>query len=78
MEQRDLKLIEQYAVDNKKLEALYQEHLDFERQLEKLNSKPFLTPAEEVERKKIQKMKLAGKDMIENILQEYRKQELLS
>lgn len=73
MEQRDLSLIQQYAVENASLAALYQEHLDFERQLEKFNRKPFLTPSEELERKNLQKLKLAGKDKIENILREYRK-----
>jgi uncharacterized protein len=78
MEQRDLELIEKYITNDKALEALYQEHLDFERQLEKFNSKPYLTPSEEVERKNLQKRKLVGRDMIERILQEYRKRASLS
>ncbi len=78
MDQRDLDLIQQHITENKKLEALYAEHLDFERQLEKFNSKPHLTPMEEVERKTLQKRKLQGKDLIESILQQYRRQESLS
>ena len=78
MEQRDLELIEKHRTNDKSLEALYHEHLDFERRLEKFNRKPFLTPSEEVERKNLQKMKLHGKDLIEKILQDYRKQEALS
>lgn len=73
MENRDLELIERYSAENKTLAALYHEHLDFEHKIEKYNHKPYLTPAEELERKKLQKMKLAGKDRIEGILKEYRK-----
>ena len=72
MEKRDLELIEKNMATNKELEALYKEHVEFEKQLEKLNNKPFLTPTEEMERKNIQKMKLAGRDRIEGILRDYR------
>lgn len=72
MEQRDLELIERYVADNKLLNMLYREHIDFERQLEKLNNKPFLTPTEEMERKNIQKRKLIGRDKIEDILRALR------
>lgn len=78
MEQRDLKLIEKYVAKDAVLQNLYQEHIKFERQLEKYNNKPYLTPAEEVERKNLQKRKLIGRDRIEQILSEYRKQESLS
>ena len=78
MEQGDLKLIEKYSVNDNVLNGLYQEHLDFERELEKYNSKPYLTPAEELERKNLQKKKLIGRDRIEQILREYRKKDNLS
>ncbi len=78
MEQRDVELIQRYVTNDKNLEALYREHLDYERQLEKLNNKPYLTPVEEVERKNLQKKKLRGRDEIEQILAQYRKQETLS
>jgi uncharacterized protein len=78
MEQRDLELIQKHSHNDKSLASLYHEHLDFERKLEKYNNKPFLTPSEEVERKNLQKMKLRGRDLIERILQEYRKADSLS
>ena len=74
MEQRDLELIEKYIANDRLLDSLYREHIDFERKLEKYNHKPFLTPSEELEKKVIQKMKLKGRDMIEEILVSYRKQ----
>ena len=53
MERQDVELIERFRVNDKALDALYAEHLDFERQLEKYDNKPYLTPSEEVERKNL-------------------------
>ena len=75
MEKRDLELIEKHKAENSLLATLYDEHLDFERRLEKFNNKPFLTPKEELERKNLQKKKLAGRDMIERILNRYRRED---
>ncbi len=47
---------------------LYEEHQILEKQLEQLERYPFLTAEQEVERKKIQKMKLAGKDEMNQLL----------
>ena len=73
MEQRDMELINIHMEGDKALKMLYDEHVDFEQQLEKYNNKPYLTPMEKVERKQIQKKKLRGRDMIEDILRNYRK-----
>ena len=52
---------------------LMEEHIEFENKLEEYNQKAYLTPDEENERKKIQKLKLMGKDKMEMILSSYRK-----
>lgn len=78
MERRDLQLIEKYSVVDKVLDSLYREHKEFERQLEKYNNKPFLTPNEELERKTLQKRKLKGRDQIEGILTKYRRDGIFS
>ena len=65
-------LIERYIREDKALASLYKEHIDFEKQLAKLDNKLFLTPQEEVLRKELQKKKLKGKDKIESILKKYR------
>ncbi len=78
MEKGDLELIEKHKSDDQMLASLYDEHLEYERELEKYNSKPYLTPSEEVERKNLQKKKLLGRDRIEFILRDYRKTETLS
>ncbi len=72
MEKRDLELIQKYIEVDAELKRYVQEHEEFERRLEEFNRRLYLTPAEEVERKKIQKLKLAGRDRIEAILAKYR------
>jgi hypothetical protein len=73
MEQRDLEIINRNMENDSKLRALYMEHLDFERKLDRFKNKIHLTPQEEMEKKQIQKMKLRGRDLIEEILAGYRK-----
>lgn len=43
-------------------------HQRYEKILEGLNRRPHLTADEEMERKKIQKLKLAGKDRMERLI----------
>lgn len=54
------------------LKTLYVEHQDLKKKLDVLNHKHFLTPEEEIEKKRIQKLKLAGKDRMMAILAAYR------
>ena len=68
MEQRELDLIQRHATHDQELRALYDEHLDLKRQVETLRSKHYLTVADEVEMKRIQKLKLASKDRMMAIL----------
>jgi uncharacterized protein len=72
MEQREEELIRQHSVHDEELKALYQEHLEFKRQLEDFRDKPYLTSDEEMEKKRIQKLKLASKDRMMEILSRYR------
>lgn len=68
-----MKLIEELLPQDEELRRLVEEHQAFEKELERFSHKKYLTPAEELERKRIQKLKLAGKDKIESILSSYRK-----
>lgn len=72
MEKRDLELIQKYIVVDPELKRYVQEHEEFEKKLEEMNRRIYLSPEEEIERKKIQKLKLAGRDRIEAILAKYR------
>jgi uncharacterized protein YdcH (DUF465 family) len=74
MEKKDLELIELCKDREPELNKLWQEHLEFEEQLEVFNRRVYLTPSEEVERKLIQKKKLKGKDEMEKILTRLRAQ----
>jgi uncharacterized protein len=68
MEQRDLDLITKHREQDAELNRLWQEHLEFEEQLEVFNKRVYLSPTEEMERKTLQKKKLKGRDQIERIL----------
>jgi len=72
MEKRDLELIQKYIPSDPELKRYVEEHEEFERQLAEMNRRLYLTAEEEVERKRIQKLKLAGRDRIEAILAKYR------
>lgn len=74
MEKRDLDLIQRYMAIDSELKRYMEEHEEFERRLAEFNRRLYLTPEEEIERKKIQKLKLAGRDRIEAILAKYRSQ----
>ena len=72
MDSRDVELIIKFSGQDAELKALWDEHVEFERVLEKLESKPFLTPAEETEAKELKKKKLAGKTKLQTLLNKYR------
>jgi hypothetical protein len=74
MEKRDLDLIQKFISGDPELKRRVDEHEEYERKLAELNRCLHLTPEEEVERKRIQKLKLAGRDRIEVILAKYRSQ----
>lgn len=76
MDQRDLDLIAKYGEADPELKSLFEEHIAFEKILEKMESKPYLTPSEETELKEIKKKKLSGKTRIETLLVKYRKAEV--
>jgi uncharacterized protein YdcH (DUF465 family) len=72
MERRDEELILTLVDKDPELKKHYDEHVAFERVLERFSGKTHLTAEEEVERKRIQKLKLAGKDRIMEILLRHR------
>ncbi len=75
MEKHDQELIDQLMDRNPELKKHVDEHREFEKLLEEFNRRPYLTAAETVEKKRLQKLKLAGRDRIEQILAEYRQKE---
>jgi uncharacterized protein YdcH (DUF465 family) len=75
MEKQDLEIIAQWEPRNPELKRYLEAHRDYERQLEEFNRRPYLTTQETIERKRLQKLKLAGRDKIEQILAKYRGKE---
>ena len=75
MEKRDLEIINQWLDLDPELKRCMQEHEEFEKRLEEFNRRPYLTAEETMERKRLQKLKLAGLDKIEQILAKYRQKE---
>jgi uncharacterized protein YdcH (DUF465 family) len=78
MEERDLALIRTWIQQDMELKQRMEEHEEFERRLEEFNRRPYLTAEETLERKRLQKLKLAGRDRIEQILAKYRTKENIS
>jgi hypothetical protein len=72
MEKNDETLIARFIQQDDELKKHVEDHRHFEKVLEDFNRRVYLTPEEEMEKKKIQKMKLQGKDRIQKILSKYR------
>jgi len=72
MEKRDKLLIEKHIKTDDELKKFVEEHILFEKQLDELSDKVYLTPDEEMKQKELKKLKLAGRDKIEEILKKYR------
>jgi uncharacterized protein YdcH (DUF465 family) len=71
MERYEEELIERYAAGDEELKAICDEHRTLKHQLEAFRNRHYLTSAEEVEVKRLQKLKLASKDRIMAILTRY-------
>ncbi|ABB38966.2 hypothetical protein Dde_2169 [Oleidesulfovibrio alaskensis G20] len=75
METRDLELLEKLSSRDPELKALWEDHVLYEKQIEKLDNKPFLTPSEQTHVKELKKQKLEGKTKLLTILESYRSKE---
>ena len=74
MEHREEELIRQHLTHDEDLRALYTEHQALKQKLEVFRNKLYLTNAEELEEKRIQKLKLASKDRMMAILGRYQQE----
>ena len=72
MDSKDRELVERLLPEIPELKNLWEEHVKFERKLEKLDHKNYLTPVDWQEKKKLQLAKLAGKTRMEQILVRHR------
>jgi uncharacterized protein YdcH (DUF465 family) len=72
MEAQDEALIEKLIDKDPVLKQLVDDHRNYEKRLEEINRRPYLTTEEDLEKKRLQKAKLAGKDKIERIIAPHR------
>ena len=75
MEAKDLELIEKYGAQDAQIKALWDQHITYEKMLDKLESKSYLSPTEIQEVKELKKKKLAGKTTLQGLLDKYREKE---
>ena len=71
----DSELIGILISEDTELRFFVEEHRKLDDKIKSLDQRRFLTPVEEMQRKTLQKKKLAGKDRIENILFKYKRNE---
>ena len=72
MEEREEQMIASVLDQDPELRKYYEEHLEYEKRLVDLHDKGYLSPEDEIEKKRIQKLKLVGKDKIMEILGKYK------
>jgi uncharacterized protein YdcH (DUF465 family) len=58
---------ESLLASNEEYRKLYEEHTELENRLKVLSEKVVLTDAEQIEESKLKKLKLAGRDRMEEI-----------
>lgn len=71
MEEKERLLILKLSDENPELKKLWDEHLGYETKLKEFEKKQHLTPEDDIEKKRLQKLKLSGKDKIFEILTQY-------
>ncbi|NIO17775.1 MAG: DUF465 domain-containing protein [Deltaproteobacteria bacterium] len=70
---RDQSIIEILARKDGDFKKLVDEHRELDRKIQELDTRVYLLPEEEVERKKLSKIKLSKKDKIAKIVSDYKK-----
>ncbi len=60
--------IERLLKEDEEFRKIYTAHREYDRQIQKLDKKLFLTPSEKIERRKLQKLKLNEKDKMETAI----------
>ena len=65
------KLLERAKNENPEFKKLFDEHTELKNKVDDLNKLKFLNPEQEIEKKKIQKLKLKNKDLMDKIISAY-------
>lgn len=75
MAEKEEVLVKRLLQENEAFRTMKERHAALEDQLQRLETKPYLTPQEELEIKKIKKRKLMFKDEMQIILASHRADE---
>jgi hypothetical protein len=70
---KEQEIIESLRQGNEDFRKLYDEHHVLDGTLAEMDKKVYLTPEEEIERKKLQKQKLSKKDKMAEMVRDYKK-----
>ena len=70
---KESEIVETLKQQNEEFKKLSEEHRNLDELLAAMDSKHYLSPEEELERKKMQKLKLVRKDRMAELVREYRK-----
>ena len=70
---KEQEIVDQLKKENNEFKKLSEEHRNLDGLLAEIDNKRYLTPEEEVERKRIQKLKLLRKDRMAELIREYKK-----
>ncbi|HOA83782.1 DUF465 domain-containing protein [Thermodesulfovibrio thiophilus] len=65
-------IIEILKRENEEFRKLYEEHRHLDSLLDEMNKKAYLTPEEEIEKKRMQKEKLYKKDKMAEMIRQYK------
>lgn len=74
MDQYELDLLEKYAATDPDLKSLWEDHVLYSKQVDKLATKPFRTPTEEQTLKQLKKQKLEVKTQLMAMLDRLKNQ----
>jgi uncharacterized protein len=70
---KEQEIVDQLKKENEEFKKLSEEHKNLDGLLVEIDNKRYLSPEEEVERKRIQKLKLLRKDRMAELIREYKK-----
>jgi len=72
MVETDENLIQRLSEESPRFRKLHEEHMLFEKKLQEYEEMAYVSEQADLERKKVQKLKLAGKDEMEGMLRDFR------
>jgi len=72
MVETDQNLIQRLSEESPRFRKLHEEHMLFEKKLQEYEEMAYVSEQADLERKKVQKLKLAGKDEMEGMLRDFR------